>query len=234
MSDLNIDIFQRKSLACSYANGSTSQPLVPAYGSISTALQASKFPAIFFLDAAMFQKTQLNIPPINITIPTYILDLIGDLSNWRSIATEFFETIHAWFPIVSKPRLYGHLLNPLVPRRTDVALLILCMRLATLFPTEGLPIDLTPEYLAAKRFHSELEGAGAFSTQILQAGVLISLYEYGHAIYPAAYLSIGACARYGISSGMDGDGVSQLKPPLNCHEEEERKRIWWAVLILDR
>ncbi|KAH9204335.1 hypothetical protein DL95DRAFT_398601 [Leptodontidium sp. 2 PMI_412] len=153
-------------------------------------------------------------------------------------------------PIVSKTRLYRHLLNPLVPRRTDVALLILCMKLVTQSPTstsgqdmEDVDVDevgemkdwLPPvEYLAAKRLHAELAEGGGFSTQVLQSGVLIALYEYGHAIYPAAYLSIGACARYGISAGFDGSGVEQMKKLYNWVEEEERKRVWWAVLILDR
>jgi hypothetical protein len=92
----------------------------------------------------------------------------------------------------------------------------------------------TPEYLAAKRWHATLEGTGPFSPQVLQSGALIALYEYGHAIYPAAYLTIGACARYGISSGMDGTGLSQMPPPSDCIESEERKRIWWAILIMDR
>jgi hypothetical protein len=64
--------------------------------------------------------------------------------------------------------------------------------------------------------------------------VFIALYEFGHAIYPAAYLTIGAMARYGISSGIDGSGPSQMPPPSDWIEDEERKRIWWAVLILDR
>lgn len=95
-------------------------------------------------------------------------------------------------------------------------------------------MSMTPEYLAAKRLYAEMEGAGGFSTQVLQSGVLIALHEFGHAVYPAAYLSIGACARYGISSGMDGTGTSQVKAPYDWIEAEERKRVWWAVLILDR
>ena len=91
-----------------------------------------------------------------------------------------------------------------------------------------------PEYHAAKRFYAELEGGGAFSPQVLQAGVLIALYEYGHAIYPVAHLTIGGLARYGISAGLDGTAPSQMAPPSDWIEAEERKRIWWGVLILDR
>jgi hypothetical protein len=33
---------------------------------------------------------------------------------------------------------------------------------------------------------------------------------------------------------MNGKGLSQTKIPLHRDETEERKRSWWAVLILDR
>jgi hypothetical protein len=196
-------------------------------------IETPKFPAVFFLDSDLFQQAQIDIPRVEVPIPRYVLDLIGDFSQWRSIATKFFETVHTFMPIVSKPRLYGRFLNPLAPRRSDVALLLLCMRLITMLPA-GTPMSRTPEYLAAKRFHTELELTAGFSPQVLQAGVLIALYEYGHAIYPAAYLTIGGLARYGISSGIDGTGPSQMSPPSDWIEAEERKRIWWAVLILDR
>jgi hypothetical protein len=114
-------------------------------------------------------------------------------------------------PIVSKTRLHGKLLNPLAPRRSDVALLLLCMHLIAMLPAE-VPMSRTPEYIAAKRFQSEPEGSGAFSPQDLQSGVLIALYEYGHAIYPAAYLTIGGLATYGISSGIDGTHLAAGHP----------------------
>lgn len=83
----------------------------------------------------------------------------------------------------------------------------------------------TPEYLAAKKFHAELEVSGDFSPQILQAGVLIALYEYDHAIYLAAYLTIGGLARYGIPSGIDRTGSSQMAPPSDWIEAEEKENL---------
>jgi hypothetical protein len=75
-----------------------------------------------------------------------------------------------------------------------------------------------------------MEESGIASTHILQSGILIALYEFGHGIYPAAYLSIGACARWGMMyefDEMEGRGQGWM-------DTEERKRAWWAVLILDR
>ncbi|KAE8454371.1 hypothetical protein EG329_005296 [Mollisiaceae sp. DMI_Dod_QoI] len=229
----------RKNLSCCYSPGNTPPPFTPSSdGYFSSGAQAPvfetpKFPAVFFLDANVFRKAQIDIPRIEAPIPRYVLDLIGEISEQRAIAAKFFETVHSFMPIVAKTRLYGKLLNPLAPRRNDVALLILCMRLSCMMPAE-VPMTRTSEYVAAKRFHAELEITGAFSPQVLQSNVLIALYEYGHAIYPAAYLTIGACARYGISSGLDGTGTSQMRSPCDWIEAEERKRIWWAVLIFDR
>lgn len=225
----------RKNIICVYNSGASPPLLTPSFEGLfqTPALDSPKFPAVFFLDPKIFQKAQIDIPRTEAPTPKYILDLIGEFSEWPNIGFKFFETVHSFMPIISKVRFYGRLLNPLAPRRNDVALLVLCMRLATMLPA-GIPMSKTPEYLAAKRFHAALEITGPFSPQVLQAALLIALYEYGHAIYPAAYLTIGSCARYGISSGMDGTGNSQMPPPSDWIEAEERKRIWWAVLIFDR
>jgi hypothetical protein len=168
----------RKNLTCIYSNSSIPPPFSPSLDGLfphgAPPIERPKFPAVFFLDSDLFQQAQIDIPRVEAPIPRYVLDLIGDFSRWRSIATKFFETVHTFMPIVSKPRLYGRLLNPLAPRRSDVALLLLCMRLITMLPA-GTPMSRTPEYLAAKRFHTELELTAGFSPQVLQAGVLIAL-----------------------------------------------------------
>jgi len=69
----------------------------------------------------------------------------------------------------------------------------------------------------------------------VQARLLVSLYEMGHGIHPAASISIGACARTARALGLNkklfqraqGDHASRLRA-------EEEKRVWWALLNLDR
>lgn len=84
-----------------------------------------------------------------------------------------------------------------------------------------------------------METSGNLSLRILQAGILIALYETGHAIYPAAYLSVGACVRYGIALGIDKlvlepDGAHDGLRIYTQTEVEEQRRVWWALLLLDR
>ena len=147
---------------------------------------------------------------------------------------QFFTTIYSWLPIVSKRRFSERLLNPLIQPRSDGVLLLLSIRLITTPPSPDMPTSKTPIYLATKQFYFKVLGAGTSSIYVLQAGILISLYELGHALYPSAYWTIASCARYGVAFGMNGKGTLQTNMSLDWDETEERKRAWWAVLILDR
>lgn len=93
----------------------------------------------------------------------------------------------------------------------------------------------SPFYLAIKRTLAETEIAGIFSLQLLQATILVALYEVGHAIYPAAYMSVGTCARYALAQGIDLYMAIDLNSAaLTLLDQEEKRRAWWAILILDR
>lgn len=194
------------------------------------------FPSVYFLDAKLFKRSHLSIPTARLSVPKYVLQLIGDAAAKHSVASRYFETVHPYMCFISKQRLYTHILNPLSEPRAENSLLLLCVRLITQSYPSSLDVHpaKAPTYLAAKRFFAELEAAGVYTIQALQAAILIALYEIGHAIYPQAYLSIGACARYAIAFGFDEKGTRECNIASDWIELEERKRAWWAVLILDR
>lgn len=112
---------------------------------------------------------------------------------------EFFTTIHVWMPVISKKRVdIGTAVHNGGP---DVAMLFLAMRLIISSPDAD---DANHLYRLSKDFLAMLEAAGVISHLYLQALLLVALYEYSHAIYPAAWMTVGACARYvellGLSS----------------------------------
>jgi hypothetical protein len=114
--------------------------------------------------------------------------------------------------------------------RSDAALLIISMKLLLWKPSSKEPDSKHSLYNRARQFRYEIEASGVGSVQFLQASVFIALYEFAHGIYPAAFLSIGACARLGMAFGFDRMESEEQ----SWIELEERKRAWWAVLILDR
>ena len=174
----------------------------------------------------------MEIPKPILPLPPNISTLIGNAETWEGIATEYFSTTHTWMPIISKKNLYEHIRNPLGQIRLDYALLLLAMDLICWVPDRDDP--RTPTYLAAKSFYLDLEIQGFVSLQILQAEILIALFELGHAVYPSATVSIEACVRYGCALGINWDAKFPVKRPFNWVDGDEHNRVWWAVVILDR
>jgi hypothetical protein len=96
------------------------------------------------------------------------------------------------------------MLNPLWEAGPDLALLFLCMKLMITRPQDGLETPQNPIYMAAKRFLALMEASGMTSLLVLQAHILVTIYEIGQAIYPAAWMSAGTCVRYGLLLGING------------------------------
>lgn len=195
----------------------------------------NRFPAIAFLDSESFIHGRVEVPLPQIDIPLDVLELLGDGSAVQVVVSDYFATIHTWMPIVSKKRLSRNMLNPLWEAGPDLALLFLTMKLIISRPQEGLDNWSNPVYSAAKRFLALMEASGMVSLMVLQAYVLVALYEIGQSIYPSAWMSVGACVRYGQILGIHDEDAPQLLVQASTWTEiEERRRSWWAVIIIDR
>ncbi|KAJ4854256.1 fungal zn(2)-Cys(6) binuclear cluster domain-containing protein [Trichoderma breve] len=196
-----------------------------------------EFPSVYFVDRDVFRQHRIHVPtacPGTSAFPTVFIG--ATLAEQDSYVSAFFNGVHRWLPVLDEERFRGRLLGKTPAELpADVALLLLCMRLITSAPSEssrnGTRTDL---HLAAKQGFLNLEMAGVLSVECLEAGLLISLYEINHAIYPSAFLSVGACTRYGQAMGFGGLNALRLRPPYNRSELEESRRLWWAVVLLDR
>jgi hypothetical protein len=186
------------------------------------------------MDPSILQHGQIERPRVTYPVPTYVMQFVGDMAEVITTASTYFETVHVWMPIISKKRFYDHHLQLLFHCQPDFTLLFLSMKLITSILPDELANPRTPAYNAAKHFYLEMEASGMISIQVLQAGLLLSLYELGHAIYPSAYLSIGTCTRYAYALGINKDAKTQATKVLTLVELEENKRVWWGIIILDR
>jgi hypothetical protein len=175
----------------------------------------------------------MRLPIPATPVPSHIQSLIGDSNEVREKATTFFSSVHNYLPVVSKKLFYDRLLNPLQEPRSDVALLCLCMRLLIWSQTSHETNPQNDVYLAAKRYVVELEASGVLTLALMQACLLLSIYEIGHGIYPAAFMTIGACAAYGFALALNPTGTIYSEQ-FTWIEKEERRRVWWAIIILER
>ncbi len=197
------------------------------YSSTEENLLAEKF-----LDPEIFYRAQLEIPQVNLafTATSEVSDLVGGVLEIQATAKKFFETVHTWMPIVSKNKFSAKLLNRLSHTRGELFLLVLSMKLCCSCVTTSK----TALYRVTKQLYFEIEGSGILSILVLQSGILITLYELGHGVYPAAFLSVGCCARYATALGVDESIIYPCPRTRPWDDEEERRRVWWSILVLDR
>ncbi|PTB63383.1 N-terminal binuclear Zn cluster-containing/DNA binding domain-containing protein [Trichoderma citrinoviride] len=180
-----------------------------------------------FLDPDVFARAQLTVVNADVPVTDDIAQLVGGVLDIQATSAQFFKSVHTWMPIISKPQFCANLLNRLTYKRAELFLLVLSMKLCCARRT-------TPLYETVKLLHFKIETSGVLSVLVLQAAILIALYELGHSIYPAAYLSVGSCARYATALGIDKSILLSSLGKTQWIEEEECRRIWWAILVLDR
>lgn len=198
---------------------------------------SSTFPTLFFLDAEIFSEAKMSIPASPpLQIPSDVLSALGSPTDVRDVAERYFENIHLWLPIVSKKRMQITLSNPRFEMTPDLSLLLLGMKLV-MQSSNGSPQDAqNPLYHMVKRHLALVESSAVVTLQLLQSTILVAAYEIGHGIYPAAYLSTGHCARMGYMFGLhDLENALQILPRSGAWAgNQERKRCWWACMLLDR
>ncbi|KAF5563752.1 Zn(II)2Cys6 transcription factor [Fusarium phyllophilum] len=194
--------------------------------------------AIRFLAPDLFRDLNLQVISLGWEMPAEIEAQLGGRQQMQETTKAFLQLTRSWMPIVNGKRHLAAVLNPLVPLRRPTALLALCMKLCC------LPVDKGEEkrvlYGLVKRFYAEVESQGDSCIQVMQSAVFIAVYEMGDAIFPAAYLTVGALARYGMAMGMDTINHTVLGKDCavtvgaSWADIEEMRRVWWGTLILDR
>ncbi|KAF2098374.1 hypothetical protein NA57DRAFT_66687 [Rhizodiscina lignyota] len=193
------------------------------------------FPALFFLDAYTFGRRGLTVQIPEIELPLGVLDHIGNTAQVQHDADLYFTSIHTFFPIISRLRIYQHIQDPVESLKPDLVFLLYAMQLICR-PVEDASGQVAERYASTKRLASHLESRHLLSVRFLQGLLLVGLYEMAHAIYPAGYLTVGHCARVAGAMGINNlKGVAQMFPsPRSVTELEEMRRVTWGIIILDR
>ena len=193
------------------------------------------FPDAFFLDAELFRSVSHSVLKCIRPVPGEVSQLLGLDANL--ICDSYFDSINTWFPFISKKKMQRGIQANNPAEVSGLALVLLCMKLATNSPQQdGVSASDSVLYRTARRYLNALEEASSASLHVLQAFVLVALYEVGHGIFPAAYLTVGRAARIGLLRGVhDRKNATQLfQTPQTWTSWEEERRTWWAVSILER
>ena len=155
----------------------------------------------------------------------------SDGESIPKIATYYFNSVGPWLHVISRKKLYQDLTIISSVPRADIALLILSMHLVCKEPfceKESMEIR-SAIYFKTKELFWLLQSADILTKELIQAGLLITVYEYGHGICHQAFLTVGACMRLALElSWLD---MEELLMPLALEEE---RRTLWAIYLFDR
>ncbi|PLB44284.1 hypothetical protein P170DRAFT_480047 [Aspergillus steynii IBT 23096] len=158
------------------------------------------------------------------------------------ISVRYFRGIHTFVPIVSRRRFQAHLLSFGVNPQADFALLLLCMGLLTYSadsphpaPPGGGRVENRMLYVATKSLMAQAQALCQPSTQLVQAGVLLAVYEYANGNPETAFITIGSAARMAYAARLRSVSLLSTAPPrTDWTAEEEEINIWWGIRVCER
>jgi hypothetical protein len=145
----------------------------------------------------------------------------------------YLATVNTWFPIVAESRQSDlDTRNGSVPD-AETCTLLLAIYLVTKQPTDGANLDSL--YSGLKRYHSNLHTISTKSIPIIQAGILLAMYEQGQSLHQLSYLTIGAAVRVAQAVGMHRTLEIDLETvDTNRAELEHQRHVWWVLVIMER
>lgn len=180
---------------------------------------------------------ELSCPNIRDTLYKQISAIVGDGQHVLGWAAVYFRTIHPWLPVISQTSYSNRLLPARIASESaDFCLLNLTTYLVCTKPVNG---ELTSQtrslYLLLKTLVSTLEAIGISSIEMLQGRLLMTIFEVGHGLYPAAYISSGANVRAATDLGVNAASPERLFKIFGSQERaDEAQRTWSGIIVADR
>jgi len=148
----------------------------------------------------------------------------------RQYVAEYIDIADSWMPFIPQQELRTRLSSEASQLQGEEVLLLACIRMIT----DPLPADdaSNKQYLAVKLTFLNAEIDGILSVRLLQALLLLLIYEYGHGMYPCAYMTLGACTRYLAALGIKTDPC--CVGPTSWIAVESQRRLWWSIYVIER
>ncbi|KAJ0412969.1 fungal-specific transcription factor domain-containing protein [Aspergillus carlsbadensis] len=145
----------------------------------------------------------------------------------------YFGNIHPWLPVIHEQTFRARASQLGTAPEAEVALIFLAMLLVleTQRSETGMQSQL---YNLCRYLFSFLQMGRSASLEVVQAGLLLAVYELGSGRSRAASMTIGTCARAGYVLRMNVDHVDPCVPDSSWVRSEEQRRVWLGVYMLDR
>jgi hypothetical protein len=195
------------------------------------------FPS-FNISESIFSGSSASETPhrrmVDTVIRTQATQIIGSLERLSEISNDFFPGTYQRIPIMSVGRFHRNLQSLATEPPADFVLLCLCVHLVQQTPLAGTASMKSPLYITLKNLISFIETTNHPSLDGLHCRILLVYYEIGHGLNMAAYISVATCARIARALGLHKKPWRRASAGLDIIDLEEKKRMWWAIVNMDR
>lgn len=146
----------------------------------------------------------------------------------------YFANIHPWLPFIQEQIFRRRLAQLQHAPLAETALLFLTVSLVMTGGTGSNGHDdfQSQLYYLCRYLFSFFQSVRPSSVELVQAGLLLVVYELGSARFQAASLNIGTCARLGYVLKLNID-LEESQDYSSWAEAEERRRVWLGIYMLD-
>lgn len=165
-----------------------------------------------------------------------LAQIMGDRSTTESIVRYYFGTVNTWFTIIERAGYEERLEQMWSEPSAETGLLALGMLLTVRSPEDSPAVSMQNSlYHSVKTLCSIVTTNTPLSTAILQANLLICLYELGHLMPQQAYLTLGTCVTIVRAFGwLDESFWGQDQWIVRAKELKLCSILWWSVVFLER
>ncbi|KAG9232373.1 hypothetical protein BJ875DRAFT_81705 [Amylocarpus encephaloides] len=190
--------------------------------------------------AATTEQRRTTMPKENDFVLA-IVECLSGSGTIEDVAGLFFRSVHPWFPIIDFDTLCRRLPGQWEHCSPEFSLLLAGMKLLTTIPgrqcqqNNAIWAELKELHTLCKAFMGMIDAQGCVSLDVIQARTFLLLFEVGHGLYPAGYITMGTLSRSSDALGLYSEaGIAALR--LQTEEEflEESHQTRVGILILFR
>ncbi|KAI1736051.1 hypothetical protein F4680DRAFT_271019 [Xylaria scruposa] len=252
----------RKGLNCQYPGPSTRSPICVYQASRPRPLpierrQRTGDALAVSSDVFLARSVPFELAVSEASIYAEVNRLIRSTGRFLDdVSASYFQSIHHYLPFISRVRFQRDLVTVGAVPSAGFSLLLLSMCLATLRTKPDAPTvplaggtrkaDRTAFHLATRSLYSQVQTLFPPSLSLIQAGLLLSLHEYGYGRPDDALVSIAGCARMAYAARIHRGSSYLPRSPKPTDDPniptktgirldiEEAANTWWGVIICER
>ncbi|AEO70175.1 85e784a5-aa62-49f1-8cce-aec5911353d2 [Thermothielavioides terrestris] len=163
-----------------------------------------------------------------------LLDILITRPRVMEAVDQYFAGVNSWFTIVERASFEERLEAAWAKLPAEDSILALCMALIARPPNQRPSKIGDTVYLSTKAILSLVQCKVPMSVPLLQAELLVALYEFSQSMPQQAYLTLGRCLQMTKAFGWHNvEFWSDDRKAAMPRELKLCSILWWAIVYVD-